>query len=734
MGIGLAIGAALTSLGVGAATATVLAGFIVSAGTSLILGALSSALLPKPKAPRLENLSGFSAKASALTQNIKQPISIRRIIYGEVRVGGALTFIETTGDDKFLHLVISVADHEVEDMQEVWFNEVVIPNDFLDGSGNVIDGDFSGKARIKKHFGEPTQVADSDLVSETSVTSDFRGRGVAYIYVRLEYDRDIFPGGIPNITVWTKGKKILDPRDATTRWTANGALFNYDYLTLPLDDLTPGAGVDTVDVDETFLNASSNVCDEMVDTVAIVETVSSIDTATDIITVGGLNNRLQLQTGDRVQVTTSGTLPSGISALTDYFVIPYQRKDNPRILLATTLANALAGTSIVITDEGTGTHDINKNAEPRYYGGGVVETSENIEGNLEDLLTIMNGNAIYIGGSWKIRAGAFSTPVFDFDEDHLLTPLNVKTKVSRRDRFNLIKGVYVTPLNDGEPADYPSVTNSTYVTNDGGRTIPIDFDLPMTQRPHTAQRIAKIKLEKHRQELFFEASFNLHAMQVQPGDTIRFSNVRMGWSLKEFEVVTWALEADDIDGVPVFSVKMSLQETASAVYDWNSGEETQVDPAPDTNLPNPLIVFAPTSLSVTPIEVRTASGDLAYEFLIDWDASASTYVVNGGHYEVQFKQTAQVDFNTSVSAIDGDTDILVKLVNPGINYDCRVRSVSLLGVRSPYSSLFGFTVESPSGATIVIDFLQITGPVIDSTDFEGVADATDDTNDYGSLT
>lgn len=732
MGIEAAIVGALVSAGVGAATAAIVGSILVNTLISVALGALSSALAPKPKTP---NLSGsFSNKASGITQNIKQPITVRRKLYGEARIGGALTFIETTGDDQYLHLILTMADHECQEIGEIWFDDISIPLDYLDGSGNVTTGPFKDFARIKKHLGGAGQVADSDLVSETSVDSTFVGVGITYIYARLKFDRNVYPTSVPVITAWTKGVKIYDPRDTTTRWTPNGALFVRDYLTSPLDDLVPGAGIASADMDDTYLGASANTADEMVTTASLVQTSTTNDPATDIITLNSTNDTLVFQTGDRVQLTTSGALPAGLSLATNYFVIIYQRKTTLRIKLATSLANALAGTAVNFTTTGSGTMTITKNAEPRYYGGGIIESNETVGDNLRDLLTTIGGDFIYVGGSWKIKAASYQTPVFTFNEDHLVSPISIRTKASRRDRFNLIKGVYVSPLNEGEPADYPPVTNSSYVTQDNGKVIPIDFDLPMTQRPATAQRLAKIKLERSRQELFFEASFNLAAMQVQPGDVVYLNNTRMGWSSKPFEVVKWTLTSESQDGVPIFLVKMSLQETASTVYDWNSGEETAVDPAPNTNLPNPRNVAAPTSLAVFPTEIPTASGDLTYQFLITWVAPVDIFIINGGYFDIQFKESSSPDWERSYRAEDEDTSITVKQVKPGVAYDARVRSVNQIGVRSSWQSLFGFTVSSPSGATITLDYGLITGAVVDSIDYGLITDAVDVTIDYESIT
>ncbi len=177
MGIGAAIAATLVSAGASAAAAAAISAFVVNTVVSLALGALASAIAPKPKTPNLAG--GFSAKASGITQNIKQPITSRRILYGEARIGGALTFIETTNDDKYMHLILTLCDHEVEEIGEVQFNGTSIPIDAFDANGNVTSGDYKDRARLKFYKGTTTQTADPDLVSETAVDNNFRGRGVA---------------------------------------------------------------------------------------------------------------------------------------------------------------------------------------------------------------------------------------------------------------------------------------------------------------------------------------------------------------------------------------------------------------------------------------------------------------------------------------------------------------------------------------------------------------------------
>lgn len=735
MGIELAVGAIASGIGAGsfftAATGLVVGFSWGAAATSLGLGVLQSVLSPKPKSNPISS-GAATIKSAGVTQNINQAITTRRIVYGELRVGGAINFIETTESDKYLHIVLTLADHECQEIGEIWFDDVSIPPDALDGTGLVTTGTYANKVRIRKFLGTAGQTADADLVSETSATTDFRGRGVCYLYVRLQYDRDIFPSRIPIITAFVKGKKLYDPRDAATRWTPNAAMMLNDYLVTSQTALTPGVGVSQSIVDSTAFTAAANVCDEYVTVTDLADSITSAAPSTDIITLSGTNSRLKFQFGDRVQLT-GGSLPTGLSAATDYYVIPYQRKDTVRIKLATSLANALAGTVVNITATGTGT--ITKKAEPRYFGSGIIETSDQPKENIETLLSAMGGSATYVGGKWFYKAAAYTSPVFTFDEGDIISKIVLRTKVSRRDRFNLVKGIYVSPLNDGQASDYPSITNATYVTNDNGLTLPTDYDLTMTPRPHTAQRLAKIKLEKARQELFVEAEFTLSAMRVQPGDTVYLTNTRFGWSSKVFEVITWSLAVKKVGNAPLYYVKMSLQETASAVYDWSSGEETAVDPAPNTNLPDPFTVSPPTGLAVTPVEIPTAGGDLTYEFVIDWTPPTDIFVINGGWYNIEFKKSSDADWLRSFRAEDSDTMITVKQVEPGIAYDVRMQSVNNLGVRSAFQYLLGFTVTSPSGATIRLDYGSITGTVAESYDYGAITDTPPAAStDYGSVT
>ncbi len=102
----------------------------------------------------------------------------------------------------------------------------------------------------------------------------------------------------------------------------------------------------------------------LTNTLSAFSTFTADDT-TDICTHLNIN----LYPYTRVQLTTTTTLPAGLSLATDYYVI---KLSDTTFSLATSYANAVAGTAVNITDTGTGVHTINT-LLPRYTSGAGVQ-------------------------------------------------------------------------------------------------------------------------------------------------------------------------------------------------------------------------------------------------------------------------------------------------------------------------------------------------------------------------
>lgn len=213
---------------------------------TVVTVALLRALRPKTDMSQMRGLM-------ANTRGATDP---QNYVYGTVRKGGTITYLEATGTtNEYLHMVIVLAGHEVNAIGDIYINDEVAT---LDGSGFVTSGNWNSKIRIKKHLGTAAQTADADLLAESAqITSDFRGRGIAYLYVRLQYDQDIFANGIPLFSAVVQGKKVFDPRSSTTAYSANAALCIRDYL-------VDARGLGDSAIDNTSFSAAANVCDENV--------------------------------------------------------------------------------------------------------------------------------------------------------------------------------------------------------------------------------------------------------------------------------------------------------------------------------------------------------------------------------------------------------------------------------------------------------------------------------------
>lgn len=94
-------------------------------------------------------------------------------------------------------------------------------------------------------------------------------------------------------------------------------------------------------------------------TISLVVEAASVSAGGDLFNLtSDISGRSYPSQGQLVQLTTTGTLPAGLSLATNYYII---RLSNTQIQFATTQANANAATAVPvnITDQGTGVHSIN---------------------------------------------------------------------------------------------------------------------------------------------------------------------------------------------------------------------------------------------------------------------------------------------------------------------------------------------------------------------------------------
>lgn len=238
----------LSNAGVTVAATTFAAIAVGYIATTIVTAWLTSALSPKP-----QRGGDFGVRGTLF--NSREAVAAQEYVYGTVRKGGSITYIEATGNNnQYLHMIICLAGHEVSSIGDVYINDDVVT---LDANGFVTSQNWNSKIRVKKYTGSQT-TPPADLLAESAqVNANFVGNGIAYLYVRMEYDPDTFPNGVPLFTAIVNGKKVYDPRTGTTAFSSNAALCIRDYI-------TSSYGLADSSVDTTSFSASANICDENV--------------------------------------------------------------------------------------------------------------------------------------------------------------------------------------------------------------------------------------------------------------------------------------------------------------------------------------------------------------------------------------------------------------------------------------------------------------------------------------
>ena len=598
-------GAIAGALGVTSVVGTFLVSAAVYVGVSLVTSWAVAALTPKP------DLSG----TRGTLVNAREAAAPQEYVYGTVRKGGVITYMEATGgQNEYLHIILTLSGHEVASIGNIYIDDQVAS---LDANGFVTSQSWNSKIRIKKYTGSQTAAPAELLAESAQIDSSFIGSGIAYLYIRLEYDQDAFPNGMPLFTAIVNGKKVYDPRNALTALSANAALCVRDYI---ITDY----GLGDVGVDETTFASAANISDE------------------------------------NVTLATSGT-------------------------------------------------------EKRYTMNGVIRADQTPGSVLQDMMTACAGTLFWGQGNWQLKAGHYTSPVKTFTLDDFRSPIQMQTRQSMADVFNVVRGTFTDKDEDYIVADYPEMTSATYLAEDNNVETPLDLTLPYTTSAATAQRIAALTLNRGREQITLNADFSVAAFGVQVGDIVGITNSRYGWSAKEFEVVGWQFFADQDAGD--LRVKLTLRETSEAAFDWNADETAII--SNNTTLPIFSTVPAPSDLVLTATTVLNDDGIALPAIRASWTATVDRFVQ---YYEVQYKRLggeedygsiadAQTDSENwgsiTVSATESEdwgltnepiitpdaeyvsvlgttNSFLIQPVLNGYDYIVRVRAVNSLGVRSPF--------------------------------------------------
>ena len=251
------------------------------------------------------------------------------VVYGTRKVGGNVVFLETSGtDNQYLYMALVLSEGEINDITSIFVNDnqVTFTGDLTDNTqvtvassdSNFYDG--SSLITVEPHFGSDTQTASSLLSTLSSWTSNHRLRGLAYLAIRFEWNRDKF-GSLPSVQAVVEGKKVYNPNLDSTVTGGSGThradtSSTWEYSDNPVYQLLDylrnerfGMGIPNSYFDSNFADwqVAGDVCDADITPYSGASTIDLMDSHTVVDTSKkAIDNVKEFVRGSRAYLNFTG--------------------------------------------------------------------------------------------------------------------------------------------------------------------------------------------------------------------------------------------------------------------------------------------------------------------------------------------------------------------------------------------------------------------------------------------
>lgn len=342
--------------------------------------------------------------------------------------------------------------------------------------------------------------------------------------------------------------------------------------------------------------------------------------------------------------------------------------------------------------------------QKRYTTDGAFWVDQSPADVVEDMLTSGVGDMVFRDGKFWLYLADFVDRTVTLTTADLRGPVEVQGSRTLAETFNAVRGTYTNPDDKWQPADFPPVRNPGYVIEDAGRETYYSAEFPFVTNELRAQRLAKILLETGRQEIVVRLACKMTVLRVATMDIVGLTLPQFGWTDKRFRVREWRLSEQG-------GIDLILKEEASASYDWNFGEATVGDPAPDTDFVSPFqkpptIATLDAFSGDAELDVQT-DGTVVSRVRLSWSPAGNIFVTSGGRIEVQFRASGEADWRPGPLALGSDTGLLMSDVADGIAYDFRVRPVNSLNVPGEWTTRLSYVVDGKAAPPSNVDSFTI---------------------------
>ncbi|EPN10091.1 host specificity protein J [Pseudomonas syringae pv. actinidiae ICMP 9855] len=338
----------------------------------------------------------------------------------------------------------------------------------------------------------------------------------------------------------------------------------------------------------------------------------------------------------------------------------------------------------------------------RYRTSCVIGADEQRPGVLQKLEASCAGKLIRVGGRWMLQAGAYYGPHdFEITEDMIIGTVSGSTESTNDSAINTVRGTFIDPEQSWTETDYPEVSVSEWILEDGGEAAET-MTFSYVTDAYQPQRLANIAMRQRRAGGAISLPMNFWGYNCRPGRVVRVNLPSLN-ILGEFIVSDWSM--GDNEGCTV-----QVKQYEAAIFDDAVGQP--YNPLGFINLPSGGL-GSPTGLS-------WSAGDAAevVQGVLSWippQGIVTSYVVTvrqGGNAVQSRSVPATANtlainglpsgaYTMSVAALgpmarSGEATISVSIQGPPIPESCVVQSSLdsiVLIPQNPNHALNGGTYE-----------------------------------------
>ena len=301
--------------------------------------------------------------------------------------------------------------------------------------------------------------------------------------------------------------------------------------------------------------------------------------------------------------------------------------------------------------------------QKRYRANGFLFADRSYADTIKDLCRAMNARPADFGGRIGVIDSEERTPVMTLSDGDVIESAaeQYSPKRSWGELVSVVRGTFQDPLQNYQSAEYPRVTDATWVTEDGGSPKEATLDFEMETSAERAQRLAYLYAVRERRQAQLTGTYGLRAIELEQGDWFIRSGGIFGTSPgKVFEVIDRALD------VASMTVTLTAFEVDPADSAWD--ENIAADPLPAPISSDDLLqAMEVPALTVTGITLTGTAAQLP-AIRVQWtaptDPRALQILVEAVPTAGGVPTSAVVDVGTGevtfTSGITDDTNYLVR--------------------------------------------------------------------------